>query len=54
MKWGESAQEKCQKRIPREKGQMKNREKTKCEFPRNKQEGTRSEELKIGEVGKRD
>ena len=54
MKWGESAQEKRQKRIPHEKGQMKNREKMKCEFPRNKHEGTRLEELKIGEVGERD
>ena len=54
MKWGESAQEKLQKRTPREERQMQNREKTKCEFPGNKQEDTRLEELKIGEVDERD
>ena len=54
MKWRELAQEKHQKRTPREKRQMQNQEKTKCEFPRNKQEGTRSEKLKIGGVNERD
>ena len=51
---GEVSPGKMPEKTPREKRQMQNQEKTKCEFPRNKQEDTRSEELKIGGVGERD